>query len=88
MVKKGDMMNRDDIEDILAIDLIGIVPDDEEIVISTNKGEPAVIEGRSLAGKAYMNIAKRILGEEIELLDIEDDNEGKISKIFKLIFGK
>ncbi|MFY9214365.1 MAG: septum site-determining protein MinD [Tissierellaceae bacterium] len=88
MVKKGDMMNREDIEDILAIDLIGIVPDDEEIVISTNKGEPAVIEGRSLAGKAYMNIAKRILGEEIELLDIEDDNEGKISKIFKLIFGK
>lgn len=44
MVKRGDMMNREDIEDILAIDLLGIVPDDEEIVISTNKGEPAVIE--------------------------------------------
>lgn len=81
-------MNREDIEDILAIDLLGIVPDDEEIVISTNKGEPAVIERRSMAGNAYMNIAKRIAGEEVELLDIENDDEGKLSKIFKLIFGK
>lgn len=88
MVKRGDMMNREDIEDILAIDLIGIVPDDEEIVISTNKGEPAVIERKTLAGNAYMNIAKRLMGEEIELLDIEGDEEGRFSKIFKLIFGK
>ncbi|MDR7870273.1 MAG: septum site-determining protein MinD [Tissierellaceae bacterium] len=88
MVKRGDMMNREDIEDILAIDLLGIVPDDEEIVISTNKGEPAVIERRSLAGNAYMNIAKRIAGEEVELLDIENNDEGKFSKILKLIFGK
>lgn len=88
MVKRGDMMNREDIEDILAIDLIGIVPDDEEIVISTNKGEPAVIERRSLAGNAYMNIAKRITGEEVELLDIENSEEGKFSKILKMLFGK
>lgn len=88
MVKRGDMMNREDIEDILAIDLLGIVPDDEEIVISTNKGEPAVIERRTLAGNAYMNIAKRITGEEVELLDIENNEEGKFSKIIKLIFGK
>lgn len=88
MVKRGDMMNREDIEDILAIDLIGIVPDDEEIVISTNKGEPAVIERKSLAGNAYMNIAKRITGEEVELLDIENSEEGKFSKILKMLFGK
>lgn len=88
MVKRGDMMNREDIEDILAIELLGIVPDDEEIVISTNKGEPAVIERKSLAGNAYMNIAKRIIGEEVELLDIENSDEGKFSKILKMIFGK
>ena len=41
-----------------------------------------------MAGNAYMNIAKRIAGEEVELLDIENDDEGKLSKIFKLIFGK
>lgn len=88
MVKRGDMMNREDIEDILAIGLLGIVPDDEEIVISTNKGEPAVIERKSLAGNAYMNIAKRLTGEEIELLDIENVEEGKFSKILKMLFGK
>ena len=88
MVKRGDMMNMEDIVDILAIDLIGVVPDDEEIVISTNKGEPAVIEGKSLAGKAYINITKRIMGEEVELLDLENNDEGKFSKIIKLLFGK
>nr|WP_300002074.1 septum site-determining protein MinD [Tissierella sp.] len=88
MVKRGDMMNIEDISDILAIDLIGVVPDDEEIVISTNKGEPAVIEARSLAGKAYMNIAKRLIGEDIPLLDLEVGEESKFSKIIKLLFGK
>ncbi|MBC8590821.1 septum site-determining protein MinD [Wansuia hejianensis] len=88
MVKKGDMMNMEDISDILAIDLLGVVPDDEEIVISTNKGEPAVIEGKSLAGKAYMNITKRIMGEEIELLNLDSNNESTFNKIIKLLFGK
>lgn len=88
MVKRGDMMNIDDISDILAIDLIGIVPDDEDIVISTNKGEPAVIEGVSLAGKAYMNIARRLIGEDVDLLDLDVNEESKFSKIIKLLFGK
>lgn len=88
MVKRGDMMDIDDIVDILAIDLLGVVPDDEEIVISTNKGEPAVIEARSLAGKAYMNIAKRLLGQEVDLLNLEANNENKFSKIMKLLFSK
>lgn len=81
-------MNIEDISDILAIDVIGVVPDDEEIVISTNKGEPAVIEGTSLAGKAYTNITRRLIGEEVELLDLEIDEESKFSKIIKLLFGK
>lgn len=88
MVKRGDMMNIEDIKDILAIDLIGVVPDDEEIVISANKGEPTIIEGKSLAGRAYMNIVNRIDGQEVELLNLEEDGEGKFSKIMKLIFGK
>ncbi|HEY4544452.1 MAG TPA: septum site-determining protein MinD [Tissierellaceae bacterium] len=88
MVKRGDMLNKEDIEDLLAIDLLGIVPDDEEIVISTNKGEPCVIQGTSPAGKAYNNIARRITGEEVELLDLEEDKEGKLSKILKVLFNK
>lgn len=85
MVKRGDMMSIDDIIDILAIDLIGVVPDDEKIVISTNKGEPAVTDNKSLAGQAYRNITRRILGEEVPLLDIEVD-DGFMIKLKKL-FG-
>ncbi|KPU27855.1 cell division inhibitor MinD [Caloranaerobacter sp. TR13] len=87
MVKRGDMMNIDDMIDILAIELLGVVPDDEAIVISTNKGEPVVGDEKALSGKAYRNISKRIIGEEIPLLDLEVD-EGMLSKLKKLIFGK
>ncbi len=85
MVKRGDMMNIDDIIDILAIDLIGVVPDDEKIVVSTNKGEPAVTDSKSLAGQAYRNITKRVLGEDIPLLDLDAD-DGLVIKLKKL-FG-
>lgn len=88
MVKRGDMMNMEDIEDILAIDLLGIVPDDEAIVISTNKGEPVVGDENAMSGKAFRNISKRLMGEEVELLNLDVDEEGKFSKIMKLLFGK
>jgi septum site-determining protein MinD len=67
---------------------LGIVPDDENIVISTNKGEPVVMDEKALAGKAYRNIVKRITGEEVELLNLEAHDESKLSKVLKLIFGK
>lgn len=70
MVKRGDMMNINDVTDILAIDLIGAVPDDEQIVISTNQGEP-LVGSDCLAGKAFENICHRILGEEVPFLDLE-----------------
>ena len=63
MVKKGDMMSIEDVVDILSINLIGAVPDDENIVISTNQGEP-LVGSDTLAGKAYMNICRRIIGED------------------------
>lgn len=66
MVKRGDMMSLDDVIDILAIDIIGAVPDDEDIVISTNQGEPLVGMGTP-AGQAYMDICRRIAGENIPI---------------------
>lgn len=69
MVKHGDMMSSDDVVDILAIDLVGVVPDDENIVISTNQGEP-LVGSNTLAGKAYENICKRLIGEEVPFLDL------------------
>ncbi len=83
MVKRGDMMSIDDVVEILAIDLIGVVPDDENIVISTNQGEPLVGDN-TLPGRAYMNVCRRILGEDVPYLDLT--NPGffkKITGIFK-----
>ncbi|MGN1033319.1 MAG: septum site-determining protein MinD, partial [Intestinibacter sp.] len=85
MVKRGDMMDKHDIVEILAIDLIGIVPDDESIIISTNKGEPAILDEKSIAGKAYKNIAKRILGHDIPIMELQTQ-EGFFSRIKKM-FG-
>ncbi|SDY86388.1 septum site-determining protein MinD [Tindallia californiensis] len=85
MVKRGDMMNIEDMLDILAIDLLGVIPDDPEIVISTNRGEPVVTKPNSCAGQAYNNIAKRICGEDVPLLDLETQ-EGFIYKLRKM-FG-
>lgn len=86
MVKRGDMMNIEDMIDILAIDLLGVVPDDESIVISTNKGEPVVTDQTSLAGEAYRNITKRITGEVVPFLNMETDSSfvSKLRKIFGL----
>ncbi len=83
MIKRGDMMNVDDIIDILNIDLIGIVPDDESIIISANKGEPAVLTPKSIAGQGYRNIAKRLTGENVRLMDLDESAfKRKIKKLF------
>ena len=67
MVKKGEMMEVEDIVDLLSVDLVGVVPDDEYIITQTNKGEPVIKNRRAPSGKAYIEIARRILGENIEV---------------------
>lgn len=84
MIKRGDMMDIEDAIDILGIDLLGVVPDDENIIISSNRGVPAVMQNESLAGKAYINIAKRILGEEVPFLELEVESETFFDRIKKL----
>ncbi len=71
MVQRGDMLDTADVLDVLSIDLLGVVPDDESIIISTNRGLPVVMENNSRAGQAFRNIAARLLGEEVPLMDIE-----------------
>ena len=84
MVKRGDMMNIDDTIDILGIDLLGVVPDDESIVVSTNKGEPVVADNDSLASKAFRNIARRLEGSMVPIMDFETDNSlvDKLKRLF------
>ncbi|MBO8128590.1 MAG: septum site-determining protein MinD [Peptococcaceae bacterium] len=84
MVRSGNMMSVDDIVDILAIDLLGVIPEDEKIVISTNRGETVVDNEHSLSGKAFKNIVWRILGEPVPLLDLQDEG-GFLSRLRKFI---
>ena len=79
MVKKGDMMTVDDVTEILSSPLIGALPDDEQVVIGTNQGEP-VIGLDSKAGTAYMNICKRITGLEVPFMELQS-NSGFLSKL-------
>ena len=70
MIRRGEMMSVEDVTEILAVDLIGAVPDDEAVVIATNQGEPLCGQD-SLSGQAFSNICRRITGEEIPLLDFQ-----------------
>ncbi len=85
MVDSGDMLSIEDVKSILAIDLIGIVPNDKSIIVSTNVGSPAVMDNNSLAGQAFRNICMRINGKEIPFLDLStpDTFFSKLKKLFK-----
>jgi len=85
LVEKGDMLSVEDVLHILSLPLIGVVPDTEEIVSSTNLGEPIIHNEKSVAGEAFRRIAKRIEGEDVPLVDL-DINKGffaKLKGIFK-----
>ena len=84
MVNRGDMMSIDDMNEILAIDLLGVVPEDEQVVVTTNKGETVVRDDKSLSGQAYRNITRRIMGENVPLMNLEESG-GLFSALKKMI---
>jgi septum site-determining protein MinD len=84
LVKRGDMLSADDVLDLLAIELIGIVPEDESVVISTNRGTPVALDGKSRAGEAYQHIARRLNGEQVPFMNLEE-KQGLFQKIAKMM---
>lgn len=90
LIKSNDMMSVEDVVEILSAPLIGIIPEDTGIITSTNKGEPIVNDEKSLAGKAYQNVAKRITGEDVPFLNLEEDTGvmAKVKKFFSGLMGK
>lgn len=81
MIRRGDMMSVEDVVDILAVPLIGTIPDDETVVIATNQGEP--LAGKpGFCGQAYENICRRLLGEEIPFLNLEH-KKGLFGRLFR-----
>lgn len=87
MIERGIMMNIDDCMDILQIPILGIVCEDEQLTISALKGEMAVSNPNSKAGKAFLNIADRILGNDVPIMDMENKKAGFFERL-KLLFGR
>ncbi len=81
LVKKGDMMSKDDVLQVLSIPLLGIVPEDSNIVSYTNIGEPSILHKDSKSGKAYKNIVQRLLGHDVPLMDIMEEKKGILKSI-------
>ncbi len=76
MVERGDMMNKDDILEILAIPLIGVVPDHEDIIVSANRGMPVAFDDNSIVGEAYRRIGRRLAGEpDVPMLDLSTPDD-------------
>jgi len=84
MVRRGEMLNTADVLDVLAIDLIGVVPEDDGVITASNQGLPVALNPRSKAGKAFREIAHRLMGEEIPLEALESPN-GFIRRISRLV---
>ncbi|MEW6496918.1 MAG: septum site-determining protein MinD [Cyanobacteriota bacterium] len=88
MVQADQMMSVEDVQEILAIPLIGIIPDDERVIVSSNRGEPLVLgEQVSLPGIAINNIARRLEGEKIPFLDLMAEQDNLLSRIRRLFRG-
>jgi septum site-determining protein MinD len=85
MVKRGDMLSAEDVLELLAVELIGMVPDDENVVTSTNRGLPIVLDGKSRAGMAFRNIARRLAGEKVPFLPMEEEGSflGRLTRFIR-----
>lgn len=84
MMKNGEMLDIDEICQVLAVDLVGIVPDDEKVISAANSGEPTVMNPASRAAIAYRNIARRILGDMVPLM-LLDEKAGAFKRFRKFL---
>jgi len=84
MVRKGDMLSPEDVLELLAVTLIGLIPEDEEVITSTNRGIPIALDGKSKAGQAFCNIARRLEGEEVPFLSMAETG-GLLGRLTRII---
>ncbi len=85
MVRSGDMLSIEDVKEILGREIVGVVPDDEEIIDTTNRGEPVVLDGTRKLGRIYNAIARRLLGEDVPFTNLADD--GLLVRLRRLMIG-
>jgi septum site-determining protein MinD len=82
MIRRGDMLSVDDVLDLLAIDLIGVIPEDDSVIVASNRGQPLALDAKNRAGQAFQNIARRLMGERVPFLDLNPQN------MFQRILGR
>ncbi len=70
MVRRGDMLSVEDVLDLLAIDLLGVIPEDESVIVASNRGQPLALDPKNRAGQAFQNISRRLMGERVPFLDL------------------
>jgi septum site-determining protein MinD len=88
MVEQDKMMSVKDVQEILSVPLLGVIPDDERVIVSTNRGEPLVLsEKPSLAGVAYGNIVRRLEGEKVPLMDLSAPHDDLLARIMRFFRG-
>jgi len=85
MVRRGDMLSADDVLELLAVELVGLIPEDENVITSTNRGLPIALNGKSRAGQAFRNIARRLRGEDVPFLEMADETNiiGRLARWFR-----
>jgi septum site-determining protein MinD len=86
MVRRGEMMSTEDVVELLAIDLLGIIPEDKQVIVATNQGNPVALDGKALSGQAFRNIAGRLMGQNIPLMPLKG-SEGVFGRLGRLIRG-
>jgi len=86
MVERGEMLATEDILEILSVDLLGMVPEDRNVIDASNQGHPIILEEKSEAGQAYRRIAKRLCGEKVPLVEPSAKRKGFVDKL-KGLFG-
>jgi septum site-determining protein MinD len=86
LVRRHDMLSAEDVLDLLAVRLLGIVPEDENVIVATNRGIPVALDGKSRAGEAFRNIARRIKGEDVPFIDF--DNQGTLWQKLSRLTGR
>lgn len=84
MVQRGDMLTVEDVVELLAVELVGMVPEDESVLLSTNRGVPVVLDGKSKAGQAFRNVARRLKGEKVPFMSL-DDQGGLLGRLARMI---
>jgi len=81
MVESGEMLKSEDILEILDIKLLGKIPEDRGVIEASNRGKPIILDKKSIAGQAYIRIAGRLCGQQVDMKDIEISDSGLFKKI-------